>query len=243
MDMHEDPSPDPKLQEYVGGELELFRNATNWKAYWHSQLRPYISGDVLEVGAGIGSNVLLIRETAQTYTGVEPDPELCKQLDLASEFDNNCTAHAGTIDSLDSKARYDTILYIDVLEHIEEDAQELQKARDKLKPNGRILVLCPAYQFLYSPFDQSVGHFRRYNQRSLSNITPDGVAIERTLYLDAAGCLASMANKYILRSDLPSRKQVLFWDRVIVPVSKIIDPLIGYRFGKTVIQVLCRKGE
>src|SRR5438105_1457438 len=124
---------------YAGGELELFARAQHWKDYWISRLRPYIGSSVLEVGAGIGANTLLLRTGAESrWVCLEPDPQLAGRAEEAiAEAGMNgcageneranvrvrprCTAEVriGTIAALEPEEMFDTVLYIDVLEHIE----------------------------------------------------------------------------------------------------------------------------
>ena len=78
-----------------------------------------------------------------------------------------------TIESITDAAPFDTILYVDVLEHIADDAAELARARRLLTPEGNLVVLAPAHQSLFSPFDAAVGHYRRYDERT-ATILGDG---------------------------------------------------------------------
>ena len=86
----------------------------------------------------------------------------------------------GTIaDILDRPQRFDAVLYIDVLEHIEDDRGELERATRLLREGGYLIVLSPAHQWLFSPFDEAIGHFRRYDRRSLGALQPAGTALRR----------------------------------------------------------------
>jgi hypothetical protein len=144
---------------------------------------------------------------------------------------------SGTIDDVQDHDGFDAILYIDVLEHIADDQAELVKAAGRLALGGCLIVLSPAHQFLYSPFDKSIGHFRRYNARGLKAITPPGCRMARLSMLDSVGFFASLANRLLLRSAMPTLAQITAWDRAMVPLSRVLDPLTGFRFGKTVIAV------
>ena len=133
--------------------------------------------------------------------------------------------------------QFNTVLYIDVLEHIEDDRQELAKAAAHLAIGGQIIVLSPAWPYLYSPFDRKIGHYRRYTKRSLCAIEVVGLNIETAFYLDSVGCLASIANALVLRQDLPTQSQVLFWDRWMVPISRLLDPIVFWKLGRSVVAV------
>jgi 2-polyprenyl-3-methyl-5-hydroxy-6-metoxy-1,4-benzoquinol methylase len=133
--------------------------------------------------------------------------------------------------------RFDCILYIDVLEHIENDRQELIEAKKRLKPGGRLIILAPAHQKLMSPFDKAIGHFRRYSRRSLQDIIPGGMAQVRTLYADSLGLLASIVNRWILRQTMPRKEQIRFWDDRLIPGSRVTDKILLHLAGRSIIGI------
>ena len=127
--------------KYIGSELELFAAARNWKSYWSNHLRPFVSGDVLEVGAGIGANTLFLDRAVDRgqWVCLEPDPRLGAELirnlqdaQDAKKYEFVC----GTIQNLEAWRHFDTIVYIDVLEHIESDGDELLAAASHLRRAG-----------------------------------------------------------------------------------------------------------
>ena len=227
--------------QYVGDELGLFAEVRNWKSYWARQLQPFIHGDILEVGAGIGANTRFLDHGVRgRWVCLEPDPELAARLssDL-SEIGSNRSYETviGTIKDLDERKEFDTIIYIDVLEHIENDRKELGDATALLRANGRIIVLSPAHQWLFSPFDAAIGHFRRYNRATLRNITPSSLRLERLFYLDSAGMLLSLANFLLLSQSMPTKRQLQFWDRCNITVSRVLDACTFNRIGKSIVGV------
>jgi SAM-dependent methyltransferase len=233
--------------KYEGSELELFERATNWKAYFGSLLQPYLRGSVLEVGAGLGGTTKrLCGSDVVRWTALEPDGELADQLRAVSTElppDVQFEAVHGTLENLDpSQGLYDTALYLDVLEHIEQDAEELRRCCKFLKPGGHLVVLSPAHQWLYTDFDRGIGHFRRYTRDNLTALTPQGSELIQTAYLDSVGIMASAANRVLLRSSMPTAKQIAVWDRLMVPVSRVIDPWLGHRIGKSILAVWRRMG-
>jgi SAM-dependent methyltransferase len=225
--------------KYVGSELDLFAAARNWKAYWSRQLQPFLTGDVLEVGAGMGSNTRFLDAGGTgRWVCLEPDPELAGQLEknFAASRLRPAEAVCGTLESLAGQ-QFDAIVYIDVLEHIDGDRDELNRAASHLRPGGRLIVLSPAHQRLFSPFDAAIGHFRRYNRGMLRKISPAGMRIERMRYLDCAGLMLSAGNMLLLRQSMPTKAQLRFWDHWIVPISRVLDKLLLYSAGKTIIAI------
>ena len=237
-------------EHYVGDELELFQHCTNWKASIARQIRPFLGSRVLEVGAGLGgtTSVLLADGVGgvQQWDCLEPDAGLCAQIEqkvASGELPSICRARVGTLTDLDPDERYDTVLYVDVLEHIEDDAGEMRAAVARLAPGGRVVVLSPAYQWLFSPFDAAIGHYRRYSRRTLLAVSPPGARLLRFRYLDSVGVMASGANRFLMKQGMPTPQQLRFWDKVLVPMSRWIDPLVLHLFGKTVIGIWERSAE
>ena len=231
----------PKLSplsefQYVGSELALFEKARNWKAYWLSAIAPFVDGDVLEAGAGIGANIPMLRGLRHSrLIALEPDASLSKQIVDADEV------LTGTLADVPKERCFDSILYIDVLEHIEDDRGEMRRSALHLKPGGRIIVLSPAHPFLYTAFDAAIGHFRRYTRETLRATAPPELHLRELVYLDSVGVLASLGNRLLLRSSMPTESQILTWDRFLVPLSRAIDPLLGGRAGKSVLGVWSRE--
>lgn len=229
------------MKEYIGNELELFKYANNWKNYYGSIIKPFLKGDVLEVGAGIGETThSLCDGTQKTWVCVEPDAELTAEIEQkikANYLPSIVEVKTGTLSDVDPNNRYDAIIYIDVIEHIENDSEELKRAATFLKPNGHLVVLVPAHNYLYSKFDQAIGHYRRYNKKMLLNAVPNELKKVDLRYLDSVGLSASLANKWFLKQDYPELKQVKFWDDFMVPISKITDKISFHTIGKTVVGV------
>jgi protein-L-isoaspartate O-methyltransferase len=227
-------------QPYAGSELEIFAAASNWKAYYKQIIRKYVGQEVLEVGAGMGSTTAALCEGEGHWLCLEPDAKLAgriAQLIAGGGLPACCKAQTGTIRDIPAAKAFDTILYIDVLEHIEDDSNEIRAASERLKDSGFLVILAPAHQQLYTPFDANIGHYRRYNKRTLSALMPRNLAQRSLLYVDSVGGMASLANRYFLRSEMPSRRQIAFWDKTMIPFSKLLDPLLGYRVGKSIIGV------
>lgn len=148
-----------------------------------------------------------------------------------------CEVASGTLETLAPDELFDLIIHIDVLEHIQDDRAELARAADHLRPDGRLIVLAPAHEWLFSRFDKAIGHYRRYDKRKLADLAPKCLKLERFLYLDCVGLCASLANRLFLRQTLPSLRQIKIWDGIMVPCSKWLDSLLSYRTGKSVLAV------
>jgi SAM-dependent methyltransferase len=226
---------------YVGQELELFALATNWKRYVKAQIGKYLTGDVLEIGAGIGGTTLALHDgSARRWICLEPDVGQAKRLRGTVVKNRDVCAPAviaGSLRALADRPAFDCMLYLDVLEHIQDDRRQIQEAARLVRRRGHIVILSPAHQWLFNEFDKSVGHLRRYDKRSLRSLMPSGWIERKLAYLDSVGVLLLLANVIALRQALPSRLQLSLWDRLCVPLSRVIDSILMGNFGKSILAV------
>lgn len=196
---------------------------------------------VLEVGSGIGGTTqVLCDESFVLWLGLEPDQKMANRLQdrmSKGEFPSCCKFRHGDVWDLNGSELFDTVLYSDVLEHIDDDAGEIRKSAQHLRVDGNLIVIAPAHQFLYSEFDKAVGHRKRYDRRSLEALTPEGLVTRNSMYLDSVGLVASIGNRFLLHSPQPTRRQLWLWDKILVRMSIFIDPMVRYSFGRSILHV------
>ena len=229
-------------KNYIGNELELFSHAKNWKQYWNKKVNPFIGKRVLEVGAGIGINTALLlkqNNCVEEWLCIEPDENLANQIvhNINSNYKSKVQVENEFLKDYGSSEKFDTILYIDVIEHIKDDLSEINYAKTLLKENGYLIILVPAHNYLYSDFDKAIGHYRRYNKNMLKAVVGTELKQEKLMYLDSVGMLASTVNKLFLKQSYPTLKQIKFWDKFIVNSSVVTDAVLMYSLGKTLIGI------
>lgn len=221
--------------------LDLFAQARCWKAYVRSRISRDLVGRVLEVGAGIGGNTeCLLHEGVSRWLCLEPDPDLAAKIPARLDshpLGRRTEVCVGTTEDLAPDEYFDSAVYLDVLEHIEDDQGELERVGDRLSDAGCIVAVSPAHQSLYTDYDAHIGHHRRYDKAMLRDITPANLSLERLEYLDAVGALASLANRFLLRQGDVRPAQFFTWDRLMVPLSRAVDPLLGRQLGKSILSV------
>jgi ubiquinone/menaquinone biosynthesis C-methylase UbiE len=230
--------------QYPGKELFLFTKAVKWKTYWSSRVLPYLGKNVLEVGAGLGSNTLILcKNSTQRWVCLEPDKNLSRTIlkNIKShECYSRCEVRNGKLQDLSPDEKFDSVLYIDVLEHIQNDREELLIAFQHLTANGKVIVLAPSHPFLFSEFDQAIGHYRRYNRLMIRKLSPPGSKLLHLEYLDSLGMLLSYANRMVLKQKIPHENDIRIWDSVVIPYSRILDKILRYRLGKSLLVVWCK---
>jgi hypothetical protein len=229
------------IQKYVGKELELFGKDTNWKRYLRGFISPYLKGKVLEVGAGMGNATCVLCDgTQESWLCLEPDPAHSKHIEediQRGKIPGICRIRTGMMEDLEPALRFKAIVYIDVIEHIENDRQEIESAVSHLEEGGYLIIVAPALQWLFSPFDEEIGHYRRYDRENLRGLMPGTLRCLMIKYLDCLGILLLLGNRLMLRQKMPRAYQVRAWDSLIVPLSRIADHLIGYRFGRSLLGI------
>ena len=214
-------------------EFAALREAKNYRAALLHDFSPYLRGDVLEVGAGIGqmSETLLNHPAVESLTSIVPNSAFCTQirtrlprLDLIE----------GTIADLPEGHSCNAILSVNVLEHIEHDAEELRAYHALLKPaNGALCLFVPARQEIYAPIDRDFGHFRRYSRRGLeSKLRSAGFESIQIRYYNLVGYFLWWLSFCILKQRTFNPSSVRLFDRVAFPVihrveSKLLHPPIG----------------
>jgi SAM-dependent methyltransferase len=220
-------------QPYSGiDHLEVMADAKNYNRH----LARLVTADaatgsaLVDFGAGDGTLATLIADSGFDVTCIEPDALLTEKL-----RDKGLQSHA-SIDTLGQDS-VDYLYSFNVLEHISDDHAACCQLLNCLRPGGRLMIYVPAFQILYSSMDRKVGHYRRYTRASLAQtLRSAGFSVERTLYVDSLGYLASLAFK-VFGSDAGdiSRAAVAAYDRWLFPASRVVDSVARVAFGKNVV--------
>jgi len=141
----------------------------NYYAWIASRFREHVRGTVLELGCGAGLVVQHYVERVERVVGVDVNPELLQRLERAypgGKVRGRIADLRGDWREL-ADCRADVVVALDVLEHFEDDAAFLRKARARLAPHGRLVLKVPAQTRLFGPMDRASGHFRRYDEPGL----------------------------------------------------------------------------
>jgi len=220
-------------------EFAALSEARNYRATIAKLFSPYLSGDVLEIGAGIGQMLADVATICKprSISAVEPDSHFIEE--LRRNLPQARIWH-GLEDDLPLHESFDAVLSVNVLEHIEKDTEELSKWRKRLAPRqGHLCLLVPAGPELYSPMDLDFGHFRRYTREDLTEkLSVAGFTNIKVNYFNVVGYFAWLLNFKILNSRHFNPAAVRFFDRFVFPASQKIECVIGWRpFGQSLVAV------
>lgn len=221
--------------EYPGQELEIFDKAKIFQKYIFLKIKKYFKDGILEVGAGIGS---FTKEYIDQYDNVHlTDLDNYNFTELKKKFISK-KAHIFNQKIQKINFTYNTIVYLNVLEHIDKDVEEIEIASSKLNLGGTLVILVPAHQNLYSKFDKAVGHCKRYDIKFFKNLNKKNLKIKKLIYLDFLGYLLYFLNKIFFKEEeYPSKTKIQIWDKIFIPITVILDFLTLYKFGKNILCV------
>ena len=225
---------------YAGRDLEAMSFARNYHRWIIDEFQPYLSGSIAEVGAGTGDVSALLLECPNVrVTAFEPSSKMYTL--LANRFPQETrirlrnTFFDGQPDEVGKG--FDSVAYINVLEHIENDRNELAKAWQAIRPGGHLLIFVPALHYLYSQFDQRIGHHRRYHLRELEALVEAAnFKIVFSKYFDILGVLPWYIAYVLLRRSL-NAGSVALYDRLAVPIMRVIEGWFSPPFGKNLLLV------
>jgi SAM-dependent methyltransferase len=231
--------------EHFGAEddLECLAASKHFFDWVLDRFEPHLRGRVLEVGAGTGTITrrLLERSADVNVVALEPAGNMFASLDALAALEPRATARRQTIRDVlgEDEGGFDAALYVNVLEHIADDAEEVRLAAETLRPGGALLVFGPALEFLYSELDHKAGHYRRYSTQGLRRIVEaTGLRVVTVEYFDVLGVLPYLLVYRWLRRPAISGSTVWGYDRLIVPASRLLQRGLGRPpVGKNILLV------
>jgi SAM-dependent methyltransferase len=206
-------------------------------------------GPLLEVGPGYGQYTGVLAGWVSRLLAVDLSPTCID--DLRALAPNVEARVADLADDIFvetvGKRCFDHVVCLNVLEHVEEDVRALVRLREVLRPGGVLLLLVPAHSELYGPMDRLAGHFRRYTKRTLAErLARSGFAAESLRYFNPVGAVGWWVNARFFRprslSDDAVNRQILLFDRYVLPISRALDPLTRALFGQSLWAVARPRG-
>ncbi len=222
--------------------LEIMEAAPNYNSWQFSRVAPYLGRRICEVGAGIGNMSALIAGSGpELLVLTDTDPYYRGLLQDRFAGSPDVMVDQLTLPDLSAGDRYqpyalDTVVALNVIEHIASDVEALGSIAAMLRPGGRAVILVPAFQKLFGSLDRELGHVRRYTRSSLSQrLREAGFRVERAFYFNLVGTIGWWVNARLRRVPRIPVEQLRYFDS-LVPFLRIEDraPL---PFGQSVIAI------
>jgi len=231
--------------DYEGSELDATAQAHNYNRWILESIRPFLGAVIAEVGAGQGNFTReLLRTAPHRLIAIEPSAILVPKLRQTTAGIPNLDVHHARLADLSGSLEnsVDSLVYINVLEHIADDRSELEHAYRALRPGGSLCVFVPALPSLMTGFDESIGHHRRYRRPDLLHLAESsGFEVVAARYFDLLGALAWLLAFKLLRLHM-STGNVRLYDRLAVPLARVFDRILGPPVGKSLL-LIARKPE
>jgi len=232
--------------DQAGAEtLEIMEAAPKYNSWQFSRVAPYLGRRICEVGAGIGNmstlisgrrpELLVLTDTDPYYRGVLQDRFVSSPEVVVNEL---------TLPDASAGNRYqqyalDTVVAMNVIEHIAPDVEALRSIAAMLRPGGRAVILVPAFQQLFGSLDRELGHVRRYTRTSLSRRMREvGFRVERAFYFNLVGTVGWWVNARVRKVPRIPLAQLRYFDS-LVPVLRLEDR-VPLPFGQSVIAIGAR---
>lgn len=227
--------------DYTVADQQRMSQAKRYFA-WQSDLsQAQLGRRVLEVGCGLGNFTerLLDRELV---IGIDIDPNCIAH--HQRRFAHQPQVRSRVLDALDPAfldlraERIDSIVCLNVLEHIEQDQTVLERMQQVLPSGGRVVLMIPAFMALYGPIDHHLGHYRRYTRAGLIETAARAGLKPRLLhYMNTVGFFGWWLNSKMQRQE-QSEGQIATFDNYVVPVMSRLEGWVRPPFGQSLFAVL-----
>lgn len=223
--------------------LHLMAKAWNYNSWMFRSVLPWVGGRVLEIGAGIGTFTEFLLDRGHV-TSTEMDEECLAE--LSRRFRDMPTVEVRHLDiaCVDGEAAnvlaregFDTVLCLNVLEHLPDDVRALKNIR-KIAPKGTLLLVVPALPILYGVEDRAVGHFRRYSKGEAGEkLRAAGYHAEKIFYFNSLGAVFWFLKNRVLKTPPTTAGNVAFYDRYVVPFLARVEGILPAPFGQSLVIV------
>jgi SAM-dependent methyltransferase len=214
----------------------LLKEARNYNCWLTDRViaaKPPRAARITDLGAGRGTFAELLRARGLEIDCVEPDPE--NQVILRQR---GFVVRATMAEHEEKSVDY--VYTLNVLEHVPDDEGLIRAVFSRLRGGGRLFIFVPAFPILWSRLDDHVEHQRRYRRGPMvAMLRRAGFAVERARYADSLGFFAALLFGRGANVEI-SPRSIWFYDRLLFPVSRFLDPVLGHFFGKN-LAVICRK--
>ena len=233
---------------YAGAELTAMAEVRNYYAWILAECRSRLGRVVLEHGAGIGTfSDLLLREAGlELLLALEPATNLVPLLrERLSAWGSRAEIVPSTLEQAAPRLRdrgIDTVVSVNVLEHIADDRGVLLAMAELLPAGGRVILFVPAIPWLYGPLDAEFEHVRRYGKRELiDKVESAGLVLESARFMNLPGVLSWLVVGRVMRRRTLAPAAVKFYDRWILPVVSRLEGLHPPPIGQNLLVIARRE--
>jgi trans-aconitate methyltransferase len=202
--------------------LENLTKANRYNDWIFTQIVADLGENILEVGCGNGNFTELLASQCHEVTAIDINPEYIQLAQTRLKERSRIKLLVADVSQIEWQEQFNTIIMLDVLEHIEAELTVLKQLNSSLKPGGKLIIKVPALTWLYNPMDRAINHYRRYNKRTLkTTLTQAGFVIPKIWYFNLAGIPGWWFNGQVLKRTIPPTQQIGFFNQLVPILSKI----------------------
>ncbi len=232
------------VDPFYAEDLRQMERAVNYRRWQFEMVEPYLGKNVLEVGGGIGNFTSQLAEGGRKVVSVEPNRFCFEQLEEKTRGLENVTALQATVETLDeilgTEMKFESIVMMNVLEHIKDDGMVLAALKKRLAARGRLVILVPAGSWAFGIIDERLGHYRRYSKKySRGLFASVGMRTEFMRYYNFIGIWGWWWNAKMGRLEGQSDRQIQLFDRWLVPAFSRLERWIRPPVGQSILVVAC----
>lgn len=224
--------------------LELIDKAGRFTDWMYEQIRPFLTGTILEIGSGRGTYSQKIINDFSGHQIILSDIDAKYVAKLKKRFSSPNLAvlkidfgHKNDFENL--KAPVDSAFALNVLEHVKNDVQALKNVSGKLKPGGKLILLVPAHKFLFNCLDQNVGHYRRYTKKELlEKISQTDFKVKKLFYFNFWSTFAWYLRGNIFKKAILHESTMDFFNKLVPLLRFSENYILRKKLGMSLVVVL-----
>ncbi len=220
--------------------LEIISKANRFNKWMFEKIEPYVGKKILEIGAGTGNITQFLLDKGEV-TCLDASAKCIAALKKRFSNSKRISVFLSDISNLDNSWEgriFDTVVCLNVLEHIRNDAEALSNMVSLLEKNGRLILLLPMCRWLYGSLDKNLGHYRRYqNVEMYRKYKKLDLVLEKETYFNLLGILGWFLNGKILKRKILPSTQMKLYD-LSVPLFRLVENFLQAKFGLSLILIL-----
>ena len=225
--------------------LEALSKADAVNQWLYDKIKRFAQGQILEIGSGIGNISAHLLKNQPTVTLTDLRPEYCRLLEtkfaghphLQDIYEMDLVLPDFSVKNSALLGKFDTVIALNVVEHIEHDTLAINNARQLLRKNGKLVILVPAGPWLYNSLDRELGHYKRYTKKELNHLMESaGFSVQDSMYFNAAAIAGWWFSGHMLHEKIITSAKLNLYNR-FVPLFRIADWFITPFTGVSVISV------
>lgn len=232
----------PSTAEYTVRDQDRMKHARRYFEWQFRLAQAQLGARVLEIGCGVGNFTEHLLD-CERVIAVDVEPECIDAHRARFAGRTNLTSHCLDVTSpeflLLRGERPDSVACLNMLEHVRDDALALAHMQTVLPEGGRVVLIVPAFQSLYGPIDERLGHYRRYTKKSLTKVA-EGAGLRPVVlrYMNSFGFFGWWFNAHVAKKTAQSELQIAVFDRLVVPMLSRVEGLKEPPVGQSIFAIL-----